>query len=47
MTEEKIQSVARYPSGLTEKKGKSLSPLSTNWNLIPSDAHENMIFANS
>jgi len=48
MTEGKIQSAVRYASGLTNEEGEILeSPSSTNWNPIPSDAHENMIFANS
>ena len=29
------------------KKGKSLSPSSTNWNPIPSEAYEKVIFANA
>jgi len=29
------------------KNGKPLSPSSTNWNSIPSDAHEKVIFAKS
>jgi len=40
MTEEKIQSAVRYPSDLTDEEGEILEP-------IISDAHENMIFANS
>jgi len=47
MTEGKIQSVVRYRATSPTKNGKSLSPSSTHWSPIPSDAHEKVIFANS